>query len=445
MGGKHSHLRILMLCCLVAAFCSACGPSSSGTKVPLEPTRVSSTPRPLQMSQITGTVFVATQPSVGTGGTVSALLAQRGSLLWSFQTSVTYLTLTYAQGTVYVVGSQLSSAGQARVYALNALDGSLLWSIQLPAAGLSAPLINNGTVYVASPSDGTVYAVRGGDGTLLWFNKTGVIHAGSSPLVLANGLLYVGSNDSGTVVALGSSDGHLAWSTTSREQGISDLTVSGNVLYFLGGASNGSILGVVHALWASDGTQLWRHAVGEPVLLSLILSQNVLYFSTPAGGLFAVRADNGTVLWRVSLFGAETGIATFQVKNGVLYAVANMARGVFALRSSDGTQLWKYQDLQVAPAWVLNLDGGTVYVTGDSTDATTVFALAVGTGSLLWRSTFPSAGTIPSTVRTVPGAVVIVQANTGTLSLLNRTGKEVWSLDLKCFDPVAPFPISVAP
>jgi len=444
---------LFLLFLLTVATCSACAESSSSpqharvsptARNAREPTRVSLVPSPSPAPQVTGTVYVATQPSVGAGGILTALLAQSGEQLWSFQTAVTYLSVTLANGAVYVAGSQLSAAGQSRVYALNARDGSPVWSTQLPVPGLSAPLFDSGTVYVTSPSDGTVYALRSTDGSLLWYAKT-VKGAGSSPLLVGRGTLYVGSHDSGTVFALRSSDGQVMWSGQSGQQGITNLTLSGDVLYFLGVSLNGTMPGVVHAVRVRDGSDLWHDTVGNAANLSLALWQDSLYLSNAAGGeLQALRARDGSQLWRGNLIGAESGIAAFQVVRGVVYAVANRSGEVFAVRAGDGILLWKYRDLQVASLWGLTFDGEMVYLVGDNVDAAHIYVLDVRDGSLLWRSSQPTGGDLPLTVSITPGAVVVAHANTGRISRLTPRGKDRWSFELKCPDPVAPFPVVVS-
>ncbi|HEY7123452.1 MAG TPA: PQQ-binding-like beta-propeller repeat protein [Ktedonobacterales bacterium] len=106
-----------------------------------------------------------------------------------------------------------------------------------------------------------------------------------------------------------------------------------------------------------------------------VLANGVLYT-----GKDALNAQNGRVLWRLSLD------ATFaSVVDGTLYAYAEAM--VYALNPANGSVRWKYQ-LGNVIACLPAVADGTVYVgeqnsVGSDTAVTT--ALSASTGSVLWK------------------------------------------------------------
>ena len=188
-------------------------------------------------------VYIASVPQgSNTNGTVYALNASTGVLLWSF-TPVYHSPLqqqfisspAVANGVVYI-NSRVSEDGNdnGTMYALNASTGALLWSYT--AGTGSTPAVANGVVYVGSVDD-NVYALNASTGAKLWSYATGD-YVESSPAV-ANGVVY-GSSDNGDVYALNASTGAKLWSyaTGSADFGVlSSPTVVDGVLYVGSGVS----------------------------------------------------------------------------------------------------------------------------------------------------------------------------------------------------------------
>jgi len=92
-----------------------------------------------------------------------------------------------ANGMVY------AGSDDGSVYALNASTGALLWQFTTGNTVESSPAVANGMVYVGS-DDFNVYALNASTGAKLWQFTTGNV-VESSPAV-ANGLVYIGSDDS---------------------------------------------------------------------------------------------------------------------------------------------------------------------------------------------------------------------------------------------------------
>jgi len=125
----------------------------------------------------------------------------------------------------------------------------------------------------------------------------------------------------------------------------------------------GSAAGVVHAMRADRGCLEWTFQANGPVRAAILAvpsnGRHVLLFGDMTGWFYAVRADSGTLLWKVHVDTHDSTrlTAAAAANDGVLYVPvssweesrasdANYAcctfRGsVVALRISDGRQLWK--------------------------------------------------------------------------------------------------------
>ncbi len=88
-------------------------------------------------------------------------------LKWSYPTGGTSSSPVVEQGVVY------TGSGGGTLYALKASNGALLWSYQTAASpgNVASPAIANGVVYYGS-ADGLVYALNASTGTKLWSYQT---------------------------------------------------------------------------------------------------------------------------------------------------------------------------------------------------------------------------------------------------------------------------------
>jgi outer membrane protein assembly factor BamB len=158
--------------------------------------------------------------------------------------------------------------------------------------------------------------------------------------------------------------------------------VVNNVLYITSQAG-------LSALQARDGTLLWRYALADTGFSGPTIVDGVLYTvafkyssdttaSTPTAGyrlvtaplnwkmpfkqggpssLYALRANNGTVLWHYQTPGGKNnGMGVLAATRGLVYivtyidTVAGQSKGMIsALRAGDGSLLWTYQRCSIQP------------------------------------------------------------------------------------------------
>jgi outer membrane protein assembly factor BamB len=139
-------------------------------------------------------------------------------LLWSYPTGV-QSSLAVANGVIY------AGSGTGTVYALNASTGALLWSYGTGGA-ITSPAVANGVVYVGS-NDHNVYALNASTGAVLWSYATGGM-VESSPAV-ANGVVYLGSDD-GNVYAFGLKKGRERSEAASERPSLKTLRPDFNLM-----------------------------------------------------------------------------------------------------------------------------------------------------------------------------------------------------------------------
>jgi outer membrane protein assembly factor BamB len=209
---------------------------------------------------------------------------------------------------------------------------------------------------------------------------------------LADGALYAAvSLDHAQAYALAATDGSTRWHTTFP--GCFNLVgsagpplLAGSVLYVAVSGHDCAPSGWVYALRASDGTVMWRTSFEQAVLPTRALTGGALLVasSTSSAGdeqdyLTALRPSDGARLWRVHLsispyyLAAEDGIV---VVSGYFSGDKLEAR-----RASDGQRLWitsanRYTN---APPLIAN---GLVYVSGQDGY---LYALRLQDGAVQWR------------------------------------------------------------
>ena len=137
--------------------------------------------------------------------------------------------------------------------ALSAENGSLLWryDTELPLGG--SPTVNRGVVYVGG-YDRRLHAIDMRTGARLWTFDGAKAGYDTNPLVVENKVI-VGNRD-GSMYAIG---------------------------------AHGT---------ADQGRLVWRHTVGSAIHLSAAYHNGVIYFAAADNHAYALRAANGSLVWK---------------------------------------------------------------------------------------------------------------------------------------------------
>lgn len=245
---------------------------------------------------------------------IYALRISDGKLLWQYRISNQNEFPTapvVVQGVVYFSSTiQLNRSIDAQIYALKASDGTLMWRHTPGHAAISELKADGSTLYVFV--DGSVEALRANDGSMLWqypLPFLSEIEMSNTFLErITNGVIYVAAGD-GAIYAVQTTDGKLLWRYQTNPGTIfSSFSTQGKVLYvgmLSVPTSNTYRLSFIVALSISNGLRLWQYQLGEQEILAPTAGQGVIYviYGTAGQvGLYALRAENGTLLWHRTLY-----------------------------------------------------------------------------------------------------------------------------------------------
>lgn len=185
----------------------------------------------------------------------------------------------------------------------------------------------------------------------------------------------------------------------------------------------------------------WREDVGDgidaeqPLMASPVAGGGLVYTMDSGARVSALSMDKGKLVWKSDLTAkGEKGDATgggVSLANGVLYAATGYGE-VIALKAEDGTELWRQKlasPLRSAPTAA---DGRVYVVSIDNT----LIALDANNGAKLWshQGILEAAGLLGAASPAVGAGIVLAAFSSGEIyALLGETGRPLWS------DNLAPF------
>lgn len=236
-----------------------------------------------------------------------------------------------------VVNSTSYGSTGSSLYALNATTGALIWKYQPSGYTQEALLeVHNGVVYASfinwSPGPNMqVAALSATTGALLWLSSltiSGLIDS----FQIVNGIICIHASQVGAgngLFALKMSDGSLLWSYMVGDY-VSKPIINQGVIY----ANSAWLEGEPHiqtcALSVSNGSQRWCY----PDVIVAGVVQEVIYTDSDRGGVMALNASNGSLLWN------NSGVGNFIAVQKFLYTFSNAPGTLCELNASDGSQLW---------------------------------------------------------------------------------------------------------
>ncbi len=318
-----------------------------------------------------------------------------------------------AQGKRVYVGS---SAGT--LWALTQ-DGNRVYRFPAGAPIEASPAVDGRAdeLYVGT-TEGMLHAIRAQSGAFRWRVKVGG-PVGQKPLLSRDAVYVVTDNDK--VSALARKDGEVLW--RYARQVPEGFTIAGHAGVVRQGKwiVTGFSDGVVAALDAGDGRVAWERNIaidivdmgGEgPRLLDVdttpVAVGDAVYVASFGGGLYALSASNGTVLWRdVEL----TGITNVR-RSGRYLVLSSADRGVVCMDLRDRRVMWT-RAVRRGAAGAPEVARGEVYV-GESQGA--FLALSLRTGHEIARMEFGHGFSAPASLS---GGRGFVLSNGGTLLAFN--------------------------
>ncbi|MEW6490923.1 MAG: PQQ-binding-like beta-propeller repeat protein, partial [Thermodesulfobacteriota bacterium] len=322
-------------------------------------------------------------------------------------------------GRVYVGGHD------GYVYALDGATGEMLWEFPTRGRVGSTPAVHGDRVFVGS-SDGYLYALRAGDGSVAWKTPSGrgtfrhLSYGGirSSPAV-ALGLVLAGGCD-GRVRALDERTGALRWILDGGTEGVySSPALAGETLFV---GTDGLRQSALLAVDARTGTVLWRFPTSTQIFSTPAVAGGAVYFHARNDHVYALRAEDGGLLWKTPAPSLQSEAAAFQDMAKSSPAVAEAAvyvgvdRELVALDRETGRVLWRTPTQGRVDSSPLVV-GSTVYV---GSDDRSVYGLDAGTGAVRWTY---ATGARVSVSPSAAHGLLLIGSNDGSLYAFGSPGR----------------------
>ncbi|HEY7417163.1 MAG TPA: PQQ-binding-like beta-propeller repeat protein [Ktedonobacteraceae bacterium] len=295
--------------------------------------------------------------SLGTGQ-LYALDANNGHIRWIKQ-GLNVGQLYMDDGLLYIRNGSLSPS--ETLYALDPANGQTKASYKAPAAGWNAPIVVNGILYYASASTSTgeLFAIRLSDQTQLWHQQLAPHQIVMNGFQVKNGIVYANvmtlqtagaTGTTGIIIAFDARTGTKKWETIAMPVGVRTSEITNTTIY-------SASIGDLDAFNALTGQHLWHQKTDTTQLLFDADTLYIAYLTNPpAGGVAALKPEDGSHLWEKSLYGQEVG-SPLGVQNGVIYTLSNNGQGqnraIDAFKTDDGSHLWHlpigtYMEYEVA-------------------------------------------------------------------------------------------------
>ena len=263
------------------------------------------------------------------------------------------------------------------------LNPRILWSAKLDGAESYEfyPGIIGDEAYAAS-SDGSLAKFDLKTGKAIWKINTGEKLSGGVGAGVNE--ITVGTS-TGLVVAY-DLNGKLLWKTRLSSQILSAPKIHEG-LVIVRTADN-----LIHGVNVKDGLKKWTFSrVGPPLSLrssaGVVVSDGVIYAGFPGGKLAAIREDNGSLIWEITVAQPKgvteieraSDVTSSPVIDGLtIYTVAYQGK-ISAVDRVNARTLWSRD---ISSYTGLNIEGARIYVahTGGA-----LYSLAIESGKTYWR------------------------------------------------------------
>ncbi len=258
----------------------------------------------------------------------------------------------------------------------------LLWKYKVGGSGISAPVVDRGTVFVGS-DDNNLYAIDAAAGSLKWqYPALGRVYTPTAK----DGLVFAASFDN-NIYAL-DQEGNMKWQTGTGSSMASPPVAYNRILY--GGFDKN-----IYAIHIINGSIKWQYAAGDWVESTPAISQGVIYAGSNDNKIYAIDPD-GHLRWS---YAAGGGISSSpSVVNGIVYA-SSKDNSIYAIDSIDGTLKWSRRTND----WVISSPAvfeNKVFV---GSNDNYVYALDIDSGDIIWN--YMTGGRVESPPIAVRGAL----------------------------------------
>lgn len=285
------------------------------------------------------------------------------------------------------------------------------------------------------PSLSSLPELPTGPGPTWQLRLGGAIYA---PAARRDGFAYLGNID-GVFYAIKVADGTVAWTFAAGRPIYGEALITAAAVYFV--CDNGYL----YKISRTTGKALWRYDLGDGRVPRIppsarvfdydrqsprpLLIEGNIYVGAGDGGFHAVRADNGTRLWRVAVKGK---IRTTAVAHGpnIIFTTAEGADhgAVVAVARNTGKRVWTYD--AAAPVTTAPSIAGDVLIAGTRGANTRLFGLDARSGAVRW-SQYYWGSWVESEAVVTDGSAYIGSGDLFTVTNFDPlTGHNLWRTDV---------------
>lgn len=251
---------------------------------------------------------------------------------------------------------------------------------------LAQPILAEGRIFTVD-ADNDVYALDADTGDIVWetdITPPDIEGSSSGGLAYEDGRLFVGTGFA-QVVAIEAKTGQVLWTQPLSGPMRGAPTVRGGRVFVV------TVDNQLHCLAADDGQVQWTHqGISEQAAMlagnSPAIDGNVVVVPYSSGELFALRVENGSVLWQDSLgtMSRTQSIAALTdiggrpiIDRGRVYAIGH-ADMLTAIDLRTGRRLWEREIGGIQPPWVA---GDYLFLITNNNET---LALEAKTGRVVW-------------------------------------------------------------
>jgi outer membrane protein assembly factor BamB len=282
-----------------------------------------------------------------------------------------------------------------------------------------------GSTLVIGSRAGKLVALDTGSGRTAWSTTLSGGIDSDARFDQAQGHVYVGSDD-GYVYAVDKA-GKIRWSYKAKGAIERGAELAGDLVYFSTAADR------VFALEAGSGKWRWQYEREAPEGFTIHghsaprVHDGAIYTGFSDGYLVSLNGQNGEVLWAKSLAAATDQFVDVDATPafaGDLVIASSYSGGLYALRARDGDIRWR---LNIEGASAIRLAEGRLYVAAPREG----LAALTPDGQFLWRQGLADAGDLTSPQPVGPylvfsgcrAGLFIVERSTGRLLQLFNPGR----------------------
>lgn len=288
-----------------------------------------------------GSILSVVPPFVGEGKILFGACDKKiycldldGNELWRFQTDDIILSApTLQEGTVY------AGSYDGNLYALDAETGHLKWKFHTNGKIIGRAVIHKGKVIIGS-QDGNVYCLDKG-GRMLWTKKTNspnyTLYVNQETIIWDD-MIFCATLD-GKIFAI-DLEGNISWSFTTKGSYITTAKIHAGVLYF------GSQDRYIYAIDCKTKKVLWTFPCKDTGYVHSVTSERV-FCSSRDHNIYVLNPKTGALRWKFATSGMVWG-AGYPPSGGVVYFGGN-DNHVYALDEKTGSLLWKFKTK--GPVW----------------------------------------------------------------------------------------------